>query len=123
MASARPKIRPLLVLTQAFVLWKIVLFAIVALRPGPDYDTSTELFFELQSSAPATQALAPSGIVFQFIAKLIRWDAMYYVSIAERGFVYEQEWAFGWGFTSLVRAAARCKHASSMSPTLQAESA
>lgn len=29
--------------------------------------------------------------------RLIKWDAIYFVSIGKRGRVYEQEWAFGWG--------------------------
>lgn len=37
----------------------------------------------------------------------MRWDAIYYVQIAHRGIVFEQEWAFGRGFTKVLAFFAR----------------
>jgi phosphatidylinositol glycan class V len=35
--------------------------------------------------------------------KLTRWDAIYFTKIASRDYLYEQDWAFGWGFTRLIK--------------------
>ena len=32
----------------------------------------------------------------------VRWDAIYFIQIAHRGVLFEQEWAFGWGFAKLL---------------------
>jgi len=34
--------------------------------------------------------------------KLTRWDAIYFTKVAERGYVFEQEWAWGWGWIKLI---------------------
>ena len=60
-----------------------------------DYDTSSDRFVELFAHTPPVPALAK---------KLLRWDAVYFVHAAQgNGKVYEQEWAFGIGFSSVVR--------------------
>ncbi|OJJ49457.1 hypothetical protein ASPZODRAFT_60509 [Penicilliopsis zonata CBS 506.65] len=71
--------RPLRSLTVAFALWKLLLLLVLAACPGPGYDTSTTLLAGIGS-----------------LRNLVRWDPVYFVHIAEQGYVFEQEWAFGY---------------------------
>lgn len=105
---------PLLILL-AFLLAKTTLVAIVigttflpqfALpfsHPPPwpfGYDTSSSLF------------LPPLGDswIGRVVAGLWRWDAVYFVSIADRReYVWEHEWAFGPGWPALIRFFVPCK--------------
>jgi phosphatidylinositol glycan class V len=88
-------------LTCLFVLWKLLLLCIAYASPGPGYDTSTTLLF-----ARAQPALSENTLLEDFakrlVSKLVRWDALYFVSVAQRGYVYEQEWAWGWGYTNFL---------------------
>lgn len=94
-------LQPLWSLTLVFVLWKSLLFLVVTACPGPGYDTSTSLLPYLnRSTGPAADVGAASGA---FPLKFIRWDPIYFVHIVQHGYVYEQEWAFGYGFTSIWR--------------------
>ena len=74
---------PRITLLIIFILWKALLLSIACLSPT-SYDSSTEILFGHDSSIPLV------------VRKLTRWDAIYFMHIAERGYVYEQEWAFGW---------------------------
>ncbi|KAJ4192528.1 ER membrane glycoprotein subunit of the GPI transamidase complex-like protein [Fusarium falciforme] len=87
---------PILTLTAAFTGWKALLLSIaVGASIGPDYDTSTSLFFEaVHKDTPGHASLA---------ARLTRWDALYFMHDARVGKVYEQEWAFGVGLPVVVR--------------------
>lgn len=82
--------RPVRSLATLFVVWKTLLFFVVANCPGPGYDTSTTLLTETAESAR--------------ILKFVRWDAIYFVRTAERGYLFEQEWAFSWGYTRVLKA-------------------
>jgi len=88
-------------LASFFVLWKLLLLCIAYASPGPGYDTSTTLLF-----ARAQPALSENTLLEDFAkrlaSKLVRWDALYFVSVAQRGYVYEQEWAWGWGYTHFL---------------------
>jgi phosphatidylinositol glycan class V len=44
-----------------------------------------------------------SEVVPYITSKLVKWDAIYFVQTARRGYVFEQEWAFGWGFSRLIK--------------------
>lgn len=71
-----------------------------ACAPGPGYDTSTALLF-------ATNGLSSDGdwasvSARHLLLKLTRWDAIYFARISSRGYLFEQEWAFGWGFLRLL---------------------
>ncbi|KAF4555718.1 Mannosyltransferase (PIG-V)-like protein [Elsinoe fawcettii] len=80
-----------------FVIWKSILLLVVALSPGPGYDTSSDLLLWDDN-----EALQARGLVPHLLLRLIRWDAVYFVNIANRGYLYEQEWAFGRGFMFLT---------------------
>lgn len=97
---------PYLSLIIYFALWKVFLISIACLSPGQGYDTSTSLLLR-QSQSPASVIEFGNGTVWNWlghrlISKLTRWDAIYFTRISARGYLFEQEWAFGWGFTRLV---------------------
>ena len=82
-----PLKQPKTSLTIVFFAWKLLLFLVAVSSPGPGYDTSTFLVYP---------AIAP------LLAKFVRWDAIYFTQIARHNYVFEQEWAFGWGFTRVL---------------------
>lgn len=90
---------PYYTLCKAFLAWKSLLLVVAVTSPGPGYDTSSSLFL---ADSPAKQASVPPLALAHLIGKLTRWDAIYFVKAANRGYLYEQEWAFGWGFTRLI---------------------
>jgi GPI mannosyltransferase 2 len=85
---------PRVTLTVLFVGWKLLLLAAVIASPGPGYDTSTTLL--LPALVAARDVLATTW-------RLVRWDAIYFVRVAERDYLYEQEWAFGYGYTRMLK--------------------
>ena len=86
-----------------FVTWKILLLVIAALSPGPGYDTSTQLLLAADTKADPTYVRSATHL----LTRLVRWDALYFINISNRGYQFEQEWAFGWGFTTLIRYVAK----------------
>ena len=121
----RPFERPLLTLTLVFILWKSLLLLIALTSPGHGYDTSTHLFVardkdgnvnsngettvQSKGSAFVQWQELPHQLPNRFLTNLFRWDAIYFVKIAERGYKFEQEWAFGWGYTRLLSWMSNCK--------------
>lgn len=83
---------PIRSLTLAFWLWKALLFVVVAACPGPGYDTSTSLL-SYEDVGPVSQGQADS---LPLPLRFARWDAIYFLHTAEQGYVFEQEWAFGY---------------------------
>lgn len=81
---------PYRTLTIVFVAWKVLVLAVAAgSQVGPTYDTSSGLL-----------TLSPHGgddstRVRNLTARLVSWDAIYFVKAAQRGYLFEQEWAFG----------------------------
>lgn len=92
-------LRRLLVL---FCIWKFVLLSIVASAPGPGYDTSSTLLAEAASPATSAAKVQEVATDSHRVLNFVRWDAIYFSQIAQRGYVFEQEWAFGPGFPTLV---------------------
>ena len=86
--------RPVLSLTIIFCAWKLLLLLVIALASGPSYDTSSQLAADASSHS--------------ILTRLITWDAVFFTSIAQRGYKYEQEWAFGYGHTHFIGALTRC---------------
>ncbi|TPX10140.1 uncharacterized protein E0L32_001337 [Thyridium curvatum] len=85
---------PLTDLTGLFVAWKAFLLAIAAgTSVGPRYDTSGSLLDLGRHGAPALPLL---------VQRLMSWDAFYFVQTARRGYLFEQEWAFGTGLPILI---------------------
>ncbi|KAB8299862.1 hypothetical protein EYC80_000108 [Monilinia laxa] len=101
MASTKlhPFEAPVRTLILSFAVWKVSLLLIAASSPGPGYDTSTSL---LLSSLHSIGRKLPSAVQY-LIGKLVRWDAIYFIRVSNRGYLYEQEWAFGWGFSRMIK--------------------
>ncbi|KAF4452682.1 GPI mannosyltransferase 2 [Fusarium austroafricanum] len=83
-------------LIAAFAACKGLLLSIaLGASVGPDYDTSTSLFFDIIHGAKTP--------IPALVTRLTRWDALYFMHDAVKGKVYEQEWAFGIGLPAAVR--------------------
>src|ERR1700753_414399 len=93
-------------LVALFAFWKALLLIIVYLNPSDGYDSSTQIFFLPESSGHQPVARHPTYAnvsTSRIASRLSRWDAIYFAAAAHRGYVHEQEWAFSWGFTTLLR--------------------
>ncbi|OTA62192.1 glycosyltransferase family 76 protein [Hypoxylon sp. EC38] len=86
---------PIRSLLGAFFAWKALLLVIViGSGVGPAYDTSSTLLSpEIASSNEST---------FDVATKLTRWDSIYFIQVSRRGYLFEQEWAFGVGLPIVV---------------------
>lgn len=90
--------RPRRSLIAVFVAWKALLLLVaVGSAIGPAYDTSTTLLLSQQAPASDESAL-------DLGTRLTRWDAIYFIENARRGYLFEQEWAFGAGLPTLIAA-------------------
>lgn len=97
-AGSQASSRPWITLTALFCAWKVLLLVVAAAAPGPGYDTSTQI---LLWGANRTNHDRLS--LFQsVVAKLTRWDAVYFASGAKDGNVFEQDWAFSWALKIVV---------------------
>lgn len=93
----RPLDSPHQSLLFLFIAYKSLILLIALCSPGPGYDTSATLL-----TPPAINGSSLTGL-FELIAeKLTSWDAIYFTTVARRGYLYEQEWAFAWGWTQLI---------------------
>ncbi|KAA8910240.1 GPI mannosyltransferase 2 [Sphaerosporella brunnea] len=95
--------RPYLTLFSVFSCWKLLLAAIALVTPSPAYDTSTSLALLPDSSSSSIGV----SLVGALCNRLTRWDAIYFTKAAQRGYMNEQEWAFGWGYTQAIAATRR----------------
>lgn len=82
-------------LTLVFVAYKALLLVVAfGSLVGPTYDSSSSL-------------LALDAGPRNLAARLASWDAIYFVKAAERGYVFEQEWAFGSALPACISFLAR----------------
>ncbi|KAI0168858.1 glycosyltransferase family 76 protein [Hypoxylon sp. FL1284] len=87
--------RPISSLVGTFVTWKGFLLAVaLGSGVGPAYDTSSTL---LSPDIPSSKE-SP----FDLATKLARWDAIYIIQNSRRGYLFEQEWAFGSGLPTVI---------------------
>jgi phosphatidylinositol glycan class V len=87
--------RPVLTLVTVFAAWKLFLLMVAAgSTVGPAYDTSGSI--TLDAASPG------NGSAPVLLARLTSWDAIYFTQVARRGYVFEQEWAFGSGLTVII---------------------
>lgn len=91
MSAAVQPGHPSATLATVFAAWKLFLLAIAAgSQVGPTYDTSSSLLAPDAAGAGAGAGGALQGLV----TRLTSWDAVYFVKSAQRGYLFEQEWAF-----------------------------
>lgn len=92
-------------LIYLFLCWKAVLLLIAFSSPGYGYDTSTSLFLG-DAAQPAIADKVTSSRerswLWPCVAKLLRWDAIYLIALSRRGYLFEQDWAFGSVFPKAV---------------------
>jgi GPI mannosyltransferase 2 len=90
-------------LSLLFVGWKLALLTAVFCTPdlvgSSGYDTSGDLWW---SSNEFSSEYGLWQFMKRLLLKLTRWDAIYFANIAKHGYTFEQEWAFGWGWTRLI---------------------
>lgn len=91
---------PIHSLTISFWLWKALVFIVIAACPGLGYDTSTSLI-SYEESDPTVIASQYQSLPVTL--KFARWDSIYFLHTAEHGYLFEQEWAFGYGYTKLLQ--------------------
>ncbi|OTB10422.1 glycosyltransferase family 76 protein [Daldinia sp. EC12] len=86
---------PIKSLIGSFLAWKTLLLCfVIGSSVGPAYDTSTTLLSpEITSSHES---------LFDLATKLTRWDSIYFIEASRRGYLFEQEWAFGLGFPTII---------------------
>ncbi|KAH2309054.1 ER membrane glycoprotein subunit of the GPI transamidase complex-like protein [Aspergillus fumigatus] len=89
--------RPLRSLSILFGLWRALIFLVIVICPGLGYDTSTSLLLY-----PTRDLSDVDPLHFPLSLRFVRWDSIYFVHAAEHGYVFEQEWAFGYGYTRLL---------------------
>ena len=77
-------------LISFFIAWKSLLLIIAWASSGPGYDTSTQILFDQRE--PSSRLSTLENVVL----RLTRWDGIYFATLAERGHVNEQDWAFSW---------------------------
>lgn len=94
-------------LILVFCVWKALLLGLAAFCPGPGYDTSAFILFGASTNRHENFSnLSRHG---RLILNLFRWDAIYFVKGAERGKIHEQEWAFSWAYSHLLRLTGQCE--------------
>lgn len=87
-------------LFMSFLAWKFLLsLVVIGSSLGSAYDTSTTLM------QPHVSSFNES--VFGLATKLTRWDAIFFIQSARRGYTFEQEWAFGLGLPTSISALVR----------------
>ncbi|KAM5487568.1 ER membrane glycoprotein subunit of the GPI transamidase complex-like protein [Microsporum canis] len=94
--------QPIYTLTKCFCLWKMILLLVVLASPGLGYDTSTALLLSPEGEHVRHSAGSVAWMISRVGYRLARWDSIYFLKLAQRGYVFEQEWAFGYGYTRFL---------------------
>jgi hypothetical protein len=94
-------------LVLTFCLWKALLLLLAVFCPGPGYDTSSLILID--TSVQRHNDFDNLSRYGRLALNLFRWDAVYFVKAAQRGQVHEQEWAFSWAYSHLLRLTGQCK--------------
>lgn len=97
---------PTVFLLLVFVLWKALLISLAVLSPGLGYDTSAGII--LGQTVHQNSQLQPQSLPDRIALTHLRWDAFYFAGAAQRGYVYEQEWAFSRTYSFLMAAVKDC---------------
>jgi phosphatidylinositol glycan class V len=98
--------------TAAATRITVVIIAILSKIFVDDYDSSAETIL-LGSST----ALIPQTILYKIFSVFVRWDAFYFLHIAENGYIYEQENAFFPMLPMLARLASETGNTSCVADT------
>ena len=102
---------PFLLVLLSFLFAKTILLTIVlgtTFLSNLPFCQSTLWPFGYDTSSTILIPDDPS-ILGRIAASLFRWDAVYFISLADRGeYLWEQEWAFGPGWPTLIRVTSRC---------------
>ncbi|KAK5130028.1 hypothetical protein LTR08_002544 [Meristemomyces frigidus] len=91
-------------LVRVFVAWKLLLLLAACASPGSGYDTSTQILFDQSRSGSGSHSWLARAFEY-VVLRLTRWDGIYFATAADRGHIYEQQWAFSWlmsKFSALV---------------------
>lgn len=94
-------------LVAIFCAWKVLLLSIAVFVPGPGYDTSGLILLDGSPQRHASHAASSWGS--RLGLNLLRWDALYFSTAAQRGIVYEQEWAFSPAYSRLLHVAVQSR--------------
>ncbi|GAD94438.1 DUF409 domain protein [Paecilomyces variotii No. 5] len=94
-------VHPVKSLTAIFWTWKLLLFLVITLSPGPGYDTCTTLLPRNSDTSDPAGNFGYAGLP-AILLRFVRWDSIYFLRVAERGYLFEQEWAWGYGYTKLL---------------------
>lgn len=92
-------------LIALFLAFKILLFLIACASPGFGYDTSTQILFD--QYGPRSNSWIANALEHVAV-RLTRWDGIYFATLAERGHINEQDWAFSWVLARVTDGTARC---------------
>jgi phosphatidylinositol glycan class V len=112
-AAAAALRNPTQTLIAAFAAWKVFLLAVAvgSCFVGAAYDTSASLLAPpldgrglvgLGNTSTPTAATSISTTTTTLVTRLTSWDAIYFTQTARRGYLFEQEWAFGTGLPLVI---------------------
>lgn len=106
---------PVPTVVRLFAAWKgaLLLVAVGSAIVGPAYDTSGGLL--LADRGGDVLNSHSTAAVSALLTRLVSWDAIYFVESADRGYVFEQEWAFGYGNPSVISCVVKALRASGWS--------
>jgi GPI mannosyltransferase 2 len=91
----------------AFIAAKSVLLLIVLGTTYLDSLAGTKWPFGYDTSAEIVLA-AGQGVLGRVLGGLFRWDTVYFTALAEEGYLFEQEWAFGPLWPATIRSYVPC---------------